>query len=367
MSNTFAKDFFLATKTCEGFFSVFDHLYYPKEGWFCYVLKGGPGTGKSTLMKKIAEKAEKLHVETELIHCSSDPKSLDAVIFPSLKTCVADGTAPHIIEPQHPGISEKIINLGDFWNEKKLRKNSETLIRLFEENEHFHKKASVYLKALGGIKKSQNTITKDAIDYEKINASTNKLSQAVFGNVKYEKAANEKFRFMEAITPDGYTILEDSINYGVKNTYIIEDKYGVVSNQIMQKVRSEAVKRNMNIISFPDAMSPENYLRAVYLPEISATFISKNPKTESDLFKNLKNVKKINTAKFLNQDIIKSHKNLLAFYEKISDELLKKATQNLSLALKNHDKIEEIYISAMDYKKVNKTADKLISAILPKN
>ncbi|MDO4199606.1 MAG: hypothetical protein Q4D57_02455 [Clostridia bacterium] len=367
MSNTFAKDFFLATKTCEGFFSVFEHLYYPKEGWFCYILKGGPGTGKSTLMKKIAEKAEKLHIETELIHCSSDPKSLDAVIFPELKVCVADGTAPHVIEPKYPGVSEKIINLGEFWNEKKLRKNSETLIRLFEENEHFHKKASVYLKALGGIKKSQNQILEKATEPKKLKEFIDKLSKTVFENVKYSKSPNEKLRFADAITPDGRTIFENSANYNAKNTYIIEDKHEIISNQILQGIRREAIKKGMNITSFLAPLFPENQLRAVYLPEISTMFIAKNPKTESDLFKNLKNIKKINTTKFFNTEILKSHRNLLTLYEKVSDELLKKATQNLSSALKNHDKIEEMYISAMDYKKINKTADKLISAILPKN
>jgi len=123
----------------------------------------------------------------------------------------------------------------------------------------------------------------------------------------------------------------------------------------------------MNITSFLAPLFPENQLRAVYLPEISTIFIAKNPKTESGLFKNLKNIKKTNATKFFNTEILKSHRNLLTLYEKVSDELLKKATQNLSSALKNHDKIEEMYISAMDYKKINKTADKLISAILPKN
>lgn len=366
MSNTFTKDFFLATKTCEGFFSVFDHLYYPQEGWLCYILKGGPGTGKSTLMKKIAEKAEKLHIETELIHCSSDPKSLDAVIFPKFKVCVADGTAPHIIEPKYPGVSEKIINLGEFWNEKKLRKNSETLINLFEENEYFHQKASKYLKALGIVKQSQNFILKNAVEHERLQDFIKKLSESVFKDVKFEKTPTEKLRLIEAITPDGYKIFDSSIDYNAKTTYIIEDKYDVVSNQILQGIRSEALNKNIDAVSFRSAILPSTHLRAIYLPEISSTFIAKNPKTDLSLFKNLKNIKKISTTKFLNPDTIKSHKNLLGLYEKICSELLEKATQNLSLALKNHDKIEEIYISAMDYKKVNKTADKLISAIFTK-
>lgn len=367
MSNVFSKDFFLATKTCEGFFSVFDQLYYPKGGWICYILKGGPGTGKSTLMKKVAEKGEKLHIEAELIHCSSDPKSLDAVIFPELKVCIADGTAPHVIEPKYPGVSEKIVNLGDFWNEKKLRKNSEPLIKLFEENEYFHKKAAAYLKALGDIKKSQNFILESAVETAELHNFMSKFLQSTLANIKYEKSPNEKLRFIDAITPEGYKTFENSVNYETKHTYIIEDKNEIISNQILQGIRVEAIKKHMNITSFLAPFFPQNCLRAVYLPEISTVFVAKNPKTESELLKNLKNSKKINATKFLNLETLKSHKNLLGLYEKISSELLKKATQNLSSALDNHDKIEEIYISVMDYKKVNKMADKLISAIFSQN
>ncbi|MBR2735332.1 MAG: hypothetical protein IKE05_03980, partial [Clostridia bacterium] len=93
-----------------------------------------------------------------------------------------------------------------------------------------------------------------------------------------------------------------------------------------QGIRSEALKKNMDTVSFRSAMLPSTHLRAIYLPEISSTFIAKNPKTDLGLFKNLKNVKKISTTKFLNPDTIKSHKNLLGLYEKISSELMSEVT-----------------------------------------
>ena len=39
--------FFLGANAPGGFVSRFDHLYSPQEGWFAYILKGGPGTGRS--------------------------------------------------------------------------------------------------------------------------------------------------------------------------------------------------------------------------------------------------------------------------------------------------------------------------------
>ena len=95
--------FFLAANSAQGFFSLFNELYEPDEGWKAYIIKGGPGTGKSGLMRKIAQAAEDRGYTVERIICSSDPDSLDAVIIPEKKICFADGTAPHVMEARYPG------------------------------------------------------------------------------------------------------------------------------------------------------------------------------------------------------------------------------------------------------------------------
>ena len=77
--------FFLGANSPCGFFSRFDNLYEPENGYFCYILKGGPGSGKSSLMKKVASETINKGLEVELIYCPSDPNSLDAVIIPEKK------------------------------------------------------------------------------------------------------------------------------------------------------------------------------------------------------------------------------------------------------------------------------------------
>ena len=73
---------------------------------------------ESTLMKKVAHKAEEMGYETELIYFSSDPESLDGVIVKDLNISVIDGTSPHTLEPKFPGAVENIINTGDFMGTK---------------------------------------------------------------------------------------------------------------------------------------------------------------------------------------------------------------------------------------------------------
>lgn len=87
--------FFLGANTPQGFVSRFDQLADVNDGWRTFVIKGGPGSGKSTMMKKIKEAIGGGHGDIELIHCSSDVDSLDGVIASGLKFSIADGTAPH--------------------------------------------------------------------------------------------------------------------------------------------------------------------------------------------------------------------------------------------------------------------------------
>lgn len=363
---SYLPHFFMASATPQGFFSLFDNLYYPKDEWFCYILKGGPGTGKSTIMKKIAENAQKLGIDTELIHCSSDPDSLDAVIFPKLKKCVADGTAPHILDPIYPGISDKIINLGNCWNEKKLQKNKLKLIDLFEKNKNFHKTASLFLRKIEDIQKSKNNLIEQYIDTKKLEKSFEKIFKSTFKDVTTTKTtkSHENLRFLDATTPIGHRFFSETVSSYAENIYIIEDRYDLVANKILQKLREKIIEKNIEIISCPHALDPKNRLRAILIPSIKTAFVAKNPKTEKFLSIEEKNHKKISTAKFWDLTALKLHKNIINFYDKIIFEFYEEAVANLDKALKTHQEIEKAYSLAMNYQKTEKIADKLISAIV---
>ena len=84
MKNEFSKCF-LAANSGEGFVSYFSDCYNYADGWRAYIIKGGPGTGKSSFMKYVTAKAQERGYDIELCPCSSDPDSLDGVIIKEIK------------------------------------------------------------------------------------------------------------------------------------------------------------------------------------------------------------------------------------------------------------------------------------------
>ncbi|PZE20386.1 PRK06851 family protein [Paenibacillus xerothermodurans] len=74
-----------------------------------YFLKGRPGSGKSTMLKKLSASAQSLGIDVDVFHCGFDPNSLDMLIFPELSIAVFDSTAPHEYFPHRS--SDEIVDL----------------------------------------------------------------------------------------------------------------------------------------------------------------------------------------------------------------------------------------------------------------
>ena len=86
--------FFLGANSAEGFYALYDQLLDARL-YDLIILKGTPGCGKSTFMRRVAAAMEERGLESVYIHYLGDPDSLDGVIFPAIGTAIVDGTAPH--------------------------------------------------------------------------------------------------------------------------------------------------------------------------------------------------------------------------------------------------------------------------------
>lgn len=67
------------------------------------LIKGLPGTGKSTLMKALGVEAERRGFDVLYGWCGLDPEGVDLVLFPELSICLLDSTMPHEYDPEREG------------------------------------------------------------------------------------------------------------------------------------------------------------------------------------------------------------------------------------------------------------------------
>ena len=161
--------FFFGANNSAGYCSLFKDLYNPFEKGRHLILKGGPGTGKSTLMRKIAEKHENNGYYVERGYCGADPNSLDVVLAPELNFSVFDGTSPHTFDPVLPGVSEHIVELGVAWDRKYLENHINEISELTKLNKSQHIKASDFLKVAAQLETRNVVMCSEFIDKQILN------------------------------------------------------------------------------------------------------------------------------------------------------------------------------------------------------
>ena len=108
-------ELFAAANSGKGFTSFYGEIFNSDSIKRRYLIKGGPGTGKSTFMRRVAVAAEGKGDLVEYYRCSSDPSSLDGIII-NKTVAIIDSTAPHSEEAELVGAKDSLIDLGAFWN-----------------------------------------------------------------------------------------------------------------------------------------------------------------------------------------------------------------------------------------------------------
>ena len=139
--------YFLGGNTVRGFVSFYSGFCRGPED-FLWVIKGGPGCGKSSFMKTIGRAAEEKGLDVEYVLCSGDPESVDGVYFPALHTGYADGTAPHVLEAVTPGAAGLYLDLGRFYDRLALQPERRTIEQLQRRYQSLYRKAYTKLAAL---------------------------------------------------------------------------------------------------------------------------------------------------------------------------------------------------------------------------
>ena len=348
------RKLFPGANTSNGFYSYFDYII-PKDVNRIFCLKGGPGVGKSSLMKKVAREFAERGYDVEVFPCSSDPGSLDAVVIKKLKVVLLDATAPHIVDPKIPGAIDEIVNFGDFWNVDNLENNKIEISQCNKEISGCFQRAFKYLKAAEPIFYDIEVKNSDAMDFGKLNKFTEEFMEELFKGVENKGVFSmPRHLFGTAITPIGHIDYTDSLLQDAKKVYYLDGKIGYGKTTFLKRIYEKAVLKGLKVEVFHYPLIPEK-IEGIMIEDLGIAI------TTSSLFKDQDT---INLGEFVNKSKIDECKEELESDEKILDELINYAIYNLKKAKSNHDVIENYYIPNMNFEKVDELKNQLIERIL---
>ena len=188
----------------DGFISCFDQLMDASALRHMIILKGGPGVGKSTFMRRVHAAMGGEKTPSTIYFCSGDPDSLDAVAIPEKGLLVLDGTAPHVVDPKIPGARDSLINLGECLDEAAMRPNLPQIRACMEEHAICSRRARAYMQAAAALMRENAAVFEALIDPKRMAQITRALIHTVLAEAGQPQNAPAVRRVItEAVTPKG--------------------------------------------------------------------------------------------------------------------------------------------------------------------
>lgn len=355
---------FAGGNTTMGFYSLFHHMIKP-DAVHILVIKGGPGTGKSTFMTRIGEELVKRGYDIEHHYCSSDPDSLDGMVVPAINVALLDGTAPHIIDPKNPGAVDEIINLGECWDERKIVEHKEQILRTNNMVSRYFSIAYSMLRESKVAYDEYCSYIADSVDRAKYNGLAKLLMDSVFDGVSgnYASAPGSRHLFASAITPKGIIDFKDTLIKGMR-LYAVDGRPGTGVKELIAKAAMTAEDMGLYTEQYHCPYEPDK-IDMVLIPDINAAVLNTgSPFHTGQTLSGVEFAGQIDLDSTVRNELTEEFDPEIHDAEKRYRYMLDNAIVHLNKAMRVHDDIEEFYINAMDFNKVNNKRDEILNRIL---
>lgn len=350
MNNT--QYYYASSNSMSGFQNYFDKIYDPEKLLKLYIIKGTPGSGKSTMIKRIAEEFENTEKCIRFL-CSSDPNSLDGLIIND-KIAIVDGTSPHSVEAKFPCAVDKIVDNAK-GVDPKISHEAKWIKELTNKKKKLFAGVYSYLRSCGVIKSERLNALRSTVDDDKLNSAVDRYFRQ---SLKKGDAYGETIRLTEGITPLGTvrTRAFESISASVAVMVNSKGCEEILYQAFISKLKEYRVK---TYVSY-DPLIPYS-VNGIYLPDSS--FCAVNYHEEDHGFIDYDKYKVFNFERFTNAKQVSSMRAKLRFSAKCETELLNEAIRYLSEAAQVHKELESIYARYMDFSIVDENTYNIINEI----
>ena len=348
--------FFLGANSKSGFFSRYDALIDETTARAVYIIKGSPGCGKSSFMRRIMKAAVEAGFDAEEIRCSSDPGSLDGVVLPALGVALVDGTAPHVVEPKFPLAVERYIDLSAFADADALYEKKDAVIDTFLHYRSYYTRAYRLTACAASLANEMFDIALGGVSVEKLRKkAAGVISRELKGAAP---GGSSTPRFLSAISPAGYVDLFDTVKTLAERVFLLEDSYGLASF-LLHPFLDAAVKTGHEAIACYSPLIPER-LEHVLIPSLSLAFVTTNKRNPYPY----EYYRRMRIDAMIDPEVLRARKQKLVFSRKLYAAMLEETCATLAEAKDIHDDLEHLYNPYIDFEKVYALADRTAEEIL---
>ena len=336
--------FFLGANSADGFANLYDQLL-DAELDDLLILKGGPGCGKSTFMRRVAAAMEQRGQETVYIHCSGDPDSLDGVIFPALRTAVADGTAPHVLEPRCMGARERYVDLSPCYDVARTKALRAELAAQTERYRAAYGEAYHILRALGGVDEERRALARAGLNEAKLLRRAAGIAAREWKG-RSGREGREVNAFLGGVTCQGTLCRFDTADALCPRVYELCDSCGLAV-PMLRTLERAARAAGQDAIVCRDPLRPAEP-QHLLLPSLGLAFLT----TNEDRPYRGKPYRRIRIDAMAEEGLTRAQRAHLRFIRRVRRALEEEAVGALARAKAGHDALEALYHPCVDFTRV---------------
>lgn len=336
----------------EGFISCFDHLMDESILRRKLILKGGPGVGKSTFMRRLHAALCGNGEPSTLYFCSGDPDSLDAVAIPHAGLVILDGTAPHVVDPQIPGARDSLINLGECLNEEAMRPRLTHIKACMADHAACMRRSRTYLHAACVLSRDNAALLDSLIDPAKWNHMTAALISAVLSDRAEGRSAPRVRRVItDAVTAKGELCLltnsaEDRVIRLVRHA-------GMDLTPALKALSRAAMAAGYDVEEHLDPAVP-GFLKHITIPALSVLVTTDEALASEQTF---------DFSACIPSGSLLRHECSLEQCRSAIKLSIHRAVSALVQAKQLHDELETFYVPNMDFTRWQEIYDRTLASI----
>ena len=339
--------YFAALNTSKGFVSYFKDIFAQCKD--LYIVKGGPGTGKSRFMRSVSQAAQNIGYSVEEYLCSSDPGSLDGLLIKDIDVAIIDGTAPHVYEPTLIGSKEHLVDLSAFLDSNLLKSHDRELQSLVFAKSVRYSNVYSYLSMIRTIDDLICASLDRAYLLQKLKSSVQKHARML----KKGSNSSTRIKLGSAISCNGIKKLDISVGEARKR-YVLRG-YDIINLRYLDELYKLTKSIGANVEISYDPIYPE-YPDALYYPDVKVLFYCSDTISENEI--------PINTKRFVNDECLRPFKPEIRRLRKIRKSLFAQLEYDFKSISKLHAAIEEIYSLAMDFSAKEELTERFIKSVL---
>lgn len=335
--------YFAASNSRYGFHSYYEQVFRGRvDRLFC--IKGGPGTGKSTLMRAVAREGERRGMRVEYYYCSSDAGSLDAVLLFGRDRSLGliDATSPHAFEPTLPGVREDILDLGRFWNAEMLSKHAATIVALNHQKSDGYRHAYRYLASIGALSDNVHELIAPCVDEDKLRRCCTRLLR----DTPKGQSGQERIGLCSSIGMRGVVQLDTYWRQPTR-VCLIEDYHDSAYTLTEQLLRSAAEQGMGRRVSYHPIL-PDR-VDALELTDTATAFVVCSPEQTATIAAHLPHARTLNMRRMLKQNELRGVREQLRRLDRLRQGLLDSTCLCMQKVADSHFALEQLYIDAMDF------------------